>query len=70
MIEARFQALGCPHTLATASWLTQQLVGRSRRNLQPGTPAEWARNLGVPVERLGRLLVLEDALHAALQQWS
>jgi cysteine desulfurase len=69
VIEARFQALGCPHTLATASWLVQHLVGRARAQAQPGSPADWARELQVPVEKLGRLLLIEDALHAALQQW-
>jgi cysteine desulfurase len=69
VIEARFQALGCPHTLATASWLVMQLAGRSRSQPQPGSPRAWARTLEVPVEKLGRLLLIEDALHAALQQW-
>ena len=69
VIEARFQALGCPHTVAAASWLTQQLRGRRRSEAQPGPPAEWARTLAVPVEKLGRLLIIEDALHKALQNW-
>jgi cysteine desulfurase len=59
---ARFQAYGCPHTLAVASWLTQQLPGRQAVQGLPGTPADWARTLGVPTEKLGRLLIVEDAL--------
>jgi hypothetical protein len=31
-----------------------------------GEPADWARALEVPVEKLGRLLVVEDALQACL----
>jgi cysteine desulfurase len=69
VIEARFQALGCPHTLATASWLVMQLAGRKRFEAQPGSPHTWAQTLQVPVEKLGRLLLIEDALHAALAQW-
>jgi NifU-like protein involved in Fe-S cluster formation len=69
VIEARFQALGCPHTLATVSWLTGQLAGRRRDAVQPGSPQDWSAALEVPVEKLGRLLLLEDALHAALQHW-
>jgi NifU-like protein involved in Fe-S cluster formation len=69
VIEARFQALGCPHTLATASWLVMQLAGRKRFEAQPGSPHTWAQMLQVPVEKLGRLLLIEDALHAALAQW-
>lgn len=67
---ALFQAWGCPHTLAVASWLTSQLAGRSMRDLVPGMPAAWLEALGVPVEKLGRLLVIEDALKAALQAWN
>jgi NifU-like protein involved in Fe-S cluster formation len=62
--DARFQAYGCPHTLATAAWIAARLPGRPLRDLAPGTVRDWAAALGVPVERLGRLLVLEDALKA------
>jgi cysteine desulfurase len=67
--DARVQAFGCPHTLEVAAWLSAQLPGRSRSALQPGAPAEWAESRSVPVERLGRLLVIEDALKACLLQW-
>ena len=66
--DARFQALGCPHTLATAAWITAQLRGRALSAGVPSGPQAWARALGVPVEKLGRLLVVEDALRAALQE--
>jgi NifU-like protein involved in Fe-S cluster formation len=64
--DARFQALGCPHTLAVMAWLTGRLPGRALSGLELGTPAEWAETLAVPVEKLGRLLVVEDALQACL----
>src|SRR6185369_7126742 len=66
---ALFQAWGCPHTLAVSAWLTGQLPGRSLTDLVPGTPSAWLQALEVPVEKLGRLLVVEDALRAAFQQW-
>jgi NifU-like protein involved in Fe-S cluster formation len=68
--DARFQAYGCPHTLAVAAWLTGQLAGRSREALIPAKPADWARALSVPIEKLGRLLVVEDALQACVQRWT
>ena len=68
--EARFQALACPHTMDTAAWLCEQLPGRTRRGLVPGTPADWAAARAVPVEKLGRLLVVEDALLACLAHWA
>jgi hypothetical protein len=36
----------------------------------PGTPSAWLQALEVPVEKLGRLLIVEDALRAAYLQWS
>lgn len=67
VLEARYRAYGCPHTLATCEWLARQLEGqRLEPGLSPGTPLDWAARLGVPPDRLGRLLVVEDALLAAL----
>jgi NifU-like protein involved in Fe-S cluster formation len=67
--DARFEAYGCPHTLAVATWMATQLPGRSREALQPGAPADWAKTHGVPTEKLGRLLVIEDAVQACLRHW-
>jgi cysteine desulfurase len=66
---ARFKAYGCPHTLAVMEWLTRRLPGRARDEGPPGTPAGWTEELSVPVERLGRLLVIEDALLACFARW-
>ena len=67
--DARFQAYGCPHTVAVAAWMAKVLPGRHREALQPGAPADWASDHNVPVEKLGRLLVVEDALQACLRHW-
>jgi cysteine desulfurase len=68
--EARFQALACPHTMQVAAWLCGALRGRRRQALIPGTPGAWAQEHHVPPEKLGRLLVVEDALRACLTHWS
>lgn len=60
----RWQAWGCPHTLATLGWLSEQWVGRTLADPPAGGPPGWARELGVPVEKLGRLLIIEDAILA------
>ena len=60
----RWQAWGCPHALATLGWLTEQWVGRTLADPPAGGPVGWARALGVPVEKLGRLLIIEDAMLA------
>jgi NifU-like protein involved in Fe-S cluster formation len=68
LIEVRYRAYGCPHTLATCEWLARSLEGRPLDALDVGDPIEWARRLDVPAAKLGRLLVIEDALRAALTQ--
>jgi len=65
---ARFQALGCPHTLAVAAAVTARTVGRPADDPVPGRPADWAAEFGVPVEKLGRLLLVEDALTACVSR--
>jgi cysteine desulfurase len=67
--SARFKAYGCPHTLAVMDSLTHRLPGRRRVDGPPGTPAVWSEELSVPVEKLGRLLVVEDALLACFARW-
>jgi cysteine desulfurase len=67
--SALFKAYGCPHTLAVAAWVAARLRGRGRADLAPGTPAEWAEALAVPVDKLGRLLVVEDALTECARHW-
>jgi NifU-like protein involved in Fe-S cluster formation len=66
---ARYQAYGCPYTLAACEWLARALPGRSREQPWPGDPQQWARALEAPPERLGRFLVIEDALRAAQSAW-
>lgn len=73
VLEARYRAFGCPYTLATCEWIARRLHGSTLAALSPqglsealGVPADWAEQLDVPADRLGRLLVVEDALHAAL----
>jgi hypothetical protein len=67
--DVRFQAFGCPHTLATAAWVAGQLPGRHGTDLVPGSPLDWAARLEVPAPKLGRLLRIEDALRAASEDF-
>ena len=66
IIAVRYQAYGCPHTLAVCEWLAEELEAGRLRSI--GAPADWCRTLDIPIVKLGRLLVVEDALRAALQQ--
>ena len=64
LVEVRYRAYGCPYTLAACEWLAQQLEAGGREAI--GGPAHWASRLEIPPAKLGRLLVVEDALKAAL----
>ena len=65
IVEARYQAYGCPHTLAVCEWLAERL--EAVEGPEVGTPSHWASELNIPPAKLGRLLVVEDALRAALR---
>jgi cysteine desulfurase len=62
--DSRVQVYGCPHTHAAAQRLAQRLRGRPLSLLEAGTPEEWRVAVGAPVEKLGRMLIIEDALGA------
>ena len=67
IIEARFLAFGCPHTIAIADWLAGRAVGRSAEARMPVPVGELQQIFGVPMEKLGRLFVVEDAWIDAVQ---
>lgn len=68
VVAARFQAYGCPHTLAACRALVAVLPGQGRSTPR-GSPADWLAQSGAPTDKLGRMLLLEDALQAALSAW-
>jgi cysteine desulfurase len=63
--SARFSAYGCPHTLAVTAWICEVLEGAPLEAGPPGSPVDWMEKFAVPAEKLGRLLIVEDALRAA-----
>jgi NifU-like protein involved in Fe-S cluster formation len=67
--ELRFQAYGCPHCIAAASVLTHRLEGASVDDLERWRWREAAQAVQAPAEKSGRLLVLEDAVHALGRTW-
>ena len=69
-IEAvRFEAYGCPHCIAAGSWLSERLVGLSREQLQAWRWRDADQALQFPLEKRGRLLILEDAVRALGEAW-
>lgn len=64
--DVRFRAFGCPHTLAAASYVSACLRGAPIAAASGIDAATLARELDVPAGKMGRLLVVEDALGALL----
>jgi NifU-like protein involved in Fe-S cluster formation len=60
VVDARFLTFGCPHTIAVASWVAENGHGALTAKLPESVQALRAR-FGVPQEKLGRLLIVEDA---------
>jgi NifU-like protein involved in Fe-S cluster formation len=67
--EARFQAFGCPHVLAAASWVAEAARGLDRDQLATWDWRDAARVLEVPPAKFGRLLTLQDAIRAVVRNW-
>jgi NifU-like protein involved in Fe-S cluster formation len=58
----RFRAYGCPHLLAAAEAFCRDFEGRHLADLARYSAVETVNSLSVPVEKTGRILVLEDAV--------
>jgi NifU-like protein involved in Fe-S cluster formation len=62
---AKFLAFACPHTIAVSSWLAEQALGHPVRPQLPESVQALRERFAVPVEKMGRLLIIEDAWLAA-----
>lgn len=64
-IEAlRFRARGCPHVIAAAEWFCHTHEGRPAADLLEFRVSDLMQSLCVPVEKTGRILVIEDAVRS------
>ena len=62
--KLRFRAWGCPHFIAAAEAFCAAYEGRPVADLGLFAAAELMQSLPVPVEKTGRILVIEDAVRA------
>lgn len=69
IVALRFEVYGCPHCIAAGSLLSERLQGATRDELRRWSWREAADELEFPLEKRGRLLVLEDAVRALAAQW-
>lgn len=67
--EIVFQAYGCPHTIAACSLATQRLARQPAAALEHFDARDLMSELDVPVEKTGRMLLLQDALHQCFRAW-
>ncbi len=63
----RFLAFGCPHVIAVAAWLAEQAAGRRVEPALPQSVQTLRARFDAPVEKLGRLLIVEDAWISAMR---
>jgi len=69
-IEAlRFRVWGCPHVIAAAEAVCAALEGQPVADLKKYSTADVMQNLPVPVEKTGRILVIEDAVRSLGQRF-
>jgi NifU-like protein involved in Fe-S cluster formation len=68
LLALRFRVFGCPHLIAAAEACCEQFEGGPVEKLGDFSVSELMTTLGVPVEKTGRILLLEDAVRALLAQ--
>jgi len=66
VVDSAFRAFGCPHTLAAAALVTEMLRTRPVADALAVGAAGISRELAAPATKMGRLLVVEDALRALI----
>jgi len=66
--KCRFRVLGCPHLIAASEWLCRTLEGGPAADLADFRAADCMEPLGIPIEKTGRILLLEDAIRLLLEQ--
>ncbi|MGH8130454.1 MAG: iron-sulfur cluster assembly scaffold protein [Steroidobacteraceae bacterium] len=68
IVDCVFRAWGCPHTLAAAAWVATEIRNGGIAGGAAIDASRLMRELAAPAEKMGRLLVVEDALRALLDR--
>ncbi|MDZ7643218.1 MAG: hypothetical protein U5K76_02650 [Woeseiaceae bacterium] len=68
LAELRFRAFGCPHVIAALERFCAGHEGRPCADLQNFSVAGTMDALEIPVGKTGRILLVEDAIHALYQR--
>ena len=70
VVEMRYRVWGCPHLIAAAETLCKEREQAAVAGLSVFALAELMEILAIPVEKTGRILLLEDALNSLWGQYS
>jgi len=60
----RFRAWACPHVIAAAEAVCRRFEGRPAAELEHFETGQIMQDLAVPLEKTGRILVLEDTVRS------
>lgn len=60
----RYRVFGCPHLVAAAEQSCERFEGGPVEAIRAFSVPELRAELGIPIEKTGRLLLLQDALNA------
>ena len=66
--ELKFRSYGCPHLIAACEYFCRQYSGSAAASLSEFSQQQFMHDLGVPVEKTGRILLLEDAIGSLATQ--
>ena len=69
IVAMSFQALACPHVIAACSRTTELLSGQALAAARAFDPQLLMAELQIPPDKLGRLLIVEDALRNCFAAW-
>lgn len=62
--QLAFRVLGCPHLIAAAEAFCEAFEGQDAADLAGFAGNDLLKKLAIPVEKTGRILLLEDAVRA------
>jgi nitrogen fixation NifU-like protein len=69
IVEARFKTFGCAPAIATSSWTTEWLKGRTIDQAQRLDRTDIAQELSLPPAKLHCSALAEQAVRAAVADW-
>jgi len=69
LLDVGFRSFACPHIIAACNWLAERLEGESVDALLELPLDELRTMFDIPVEKAGKLLILQDAARAGLTDY-